>query len=278
MKSGTTGLYMDLASHPQFFLGHEKEPHWLCTDEVQTPEGIRRYAAIYEKAGPDQLCCDASTGYSKRPDFEGVARRALEVLPEGFKVAYVVRHPIDRIVSQHHHEYFEREAGRSIDDEVRRHARFVQYSRYSYQLEPWLEAVGKDRLRVIRFEDYVARRRETVRNLCEFFGLAPEGCAFADETVHNQSQGKPVKNRFWLAIQRNRAYRRLFRPLLAPQARMSMRRVLLGKAPDRELPPPRPDTVEYLRGALAEDVERLRAMFGCEAPLWSGFGGAEDRR
>ena len=86
--------------------------------------------------------CDASTAYSKRPDFEGVPERAVAVLPAGFKVIYMVRHPIERIVSQHHHAHFAGEVGASIDDAVRQHDRFIHYSRYAYQLEPWLEAVG----------------------------------------------------------------------------------------------------------------------------------------
>jgi hypothetical protein len=271
MKSGTTGLYMDLASHPRFFLGHDKEPHCLCSDEVLTPEGASRYAAIYAKASPDQICCDASTGYAKRPDFEGVVQRAVQVLPENFKVIYVVRHPIDRIVSQHHHEHYERRVSLSIDDEVRRLPRYIQYSRYAYQLEPWLEALGPNRIHVVRFEDYVERRQETARELCEFLDLPPDDCLVDDARIHNQSVGKPVKNRFWLAIQRNALYRRLIRPLFSPQARISIRRLLFTKAPDAALPPPRPDTIEYLRAELSEDVERLRIILGHEEPLWSDF-------
>lgn len=270
MKAGTTGLYVDLSTHPQVFLGHDKEPHALCGDEVLTPAGIERYAAIYEKARPDQLCCDASTGYSKRPDFEGVVQRAMRVLPAGFKVIYMVRHPIERIISQHHHEHFEGKVGPSIDDEVRRHARYVQYSRYSYQLQPWLDAVGRDRIRVVCFEDYVNRRQDAAREVCGFLGLTPEGCAVDQEKVYNKSQGKPVKNRFWNAIQHNAAYRKLLRPLAPPQVRLAIRRVLLSKAPDR-LSPPRPDTVAYLREALCEDASRLCELLERDAPFWSDF-------
>lgn len=270
MKAGTTGLYMDLACHPRFFLGHDKEPHALCSDDVLGGPGLERYAAIYAKAASDQICCDASTGYAKRPDMEGVAERAVKVLPAGFQVAYVVRHPIERIVSQHHHEHFEGRVGPSIDDEVRRHPRYVQYSRYSYQLEPWLSAVGRDRIRVIRFEDYVERRQETVRDLWGFVGLPSEGCAVEEDRVYNKSQGKPVKNRFWHAIQHNAAYRRLLRPLAPPKLRLAVRRALLPKA-TAAIAPPREDTIAYLREALADDVLRLQATLGRSEPLWSDF-------
>jgi hypothetical protein len=278
MKAGTTGLYMDLAGHSQFFLGHDKEPNALCDEAVLTHEGISRYAAIYEQARPEQVCCDASTAYAKRPDFEGVVQRAMQVLPTDFKVIYVVRHPIQRIISQHHHEHFEGKVGPSIDDEVRRHARYVQYSQYAYQLKPWLDAIGADRIRVIRFEDYTERRQETVRDLCAFIGLAPQECVVEEDRVHNQSQGKPVKGTFWHAIQHNVAYRKLIRPLASPRARLAIRRLLLPKAADR-LAPPRPETIAFLRDSLFEDASRLHELVGRPAPFWPDFDAADsDRR
>ncbi len=276
MKAGTTGLYMDLASHPRFFLGHDKEPHALCGDEVLTPAGISRYAAIYEKARPDQIRCDASTGYSKRPDYEGVAQRAVQVLPDGFQVIYVIRHPIERIISQHHHEHFEGKVGPSIVDEVRRHPRYVQYSRYSYQLEPWLSAIGCDRIRVVRFEDYVERRQDTARDLCGFLGLAGQDCVVEEDRVYNQSQGKPVKNEFWHALQHNAAYRKLLRPLAPPKVRLAIRRVLLpaAKAP---LGPPNLETIAYLHDALKDDVNQFTAELGLDRPMWDDFAANERR-
>jgi hypothetical protein len=270
MKAGTTGLYMDLATHRQVYLSHDKEPHSLCHDAVLTASGRERYAAIYAGAAAEQLCCDASTGYTKRPDFEGVAQRAVQVLPEGFKVAYVVRHPIDRIVSQHHHEHAEGKVGPSIDDAIRQYPRYVQYSRYSYQLQPWLDSIGRERIHVIRFEDYVACREAEVGRLCTFLGLDPQACAIDDEAVYNKSHGKPVKTRFWNAVQHNGAYRRLVRPLAPVKLRLAIRRALFPKAPDKLLPPSS-DTTAYLRESVADDVAQLSRVLGLQGPLWNDF-------
>ena len=75
MKSGTTSLYMDLADRKVVYLAENKEPHALCDDSVLTQAGQAEYAATYSKASPEQLLCDASTAYSKRPDHEGVPDR-----------------------------------------------------------------------------------------------------------------------------------------------------------------------------------------------------------
>jgi hypothetical protein len=177
---------------------------------------------------------------------------------------------MERIISQHHHEHAAGEAGPSIDEEVRRHARYVQYSRYYYQLEPWIDAVGRDRILVIRFEDYVGCRQETVRALCRFVGLAPDDCVIDEQRVYNKSQGKPVKTPFWHALQHNPTYRKFFRPLAPVKLRLAIRQALFPKAFDR-LARPSAETVAYLRAAVAEDVRRLEEWLNRETPLWSDF-------
>jgi hypothetical protein len=185
-------------------------------------------------------------------------------------VAYVVRHPIDRIISQHHHEHAEGKVGPSIDEAVRQHPRYVHYSRYSYQLEPWLDALGPERIHVIRFEDYVDSRQRIVERLCSFLDLDPQGCAVDEGAVYNKSHGKPVKTRFWNAVQHNGAYRRLIRPLAPVKLRLAVRRALFPKAADK-LAPPSSETTKYLHEALADDVSRLTRVLGLPRPLWNDF-------
>lgn len=256
MKAGTTSLYMDIASHPDAYLAQDKEPHALCHDRVLTDEGLAEYAAIYAGGAPQSLCCDASTGYAKRPDFEGAPERALRVLPEGFRVIYVIRNPIARIISQHHHEYFQGLAGPSIDDEVRRHDRYVQYSQYGYQLLPWLQAVGRDRVRVVSFERYVESRPETLNDLFEFLGLSRSHEVINSGKVYNKSQGKPVKNSYWRMVRDSRAYRRFIRPLTPLKLRLALQNAILPRATEK-LAPPSPATVAYLASRLEHDMAAL---------------------
>jgi len=170
MKSGTTSLYIDLADHAGVYLAEVKEPHNLCHDRVLAPEGRRDYAERYRGAALDELLCDASTGYTKAPDITGVAERAVRVLPEGFKAIYLVRHPVKRALSHYRHDYVAGEAGDDIDAELRTHARYVDYSRYAMQLRPWLDALGADRVMVVRFEDYTDRREATLAEIARFLG------------------------------------------------------------------------------------------------------------
>ncbi|QEG36993.1 sulfotransferase domain-containing protein [Bythopirellula goksoeyrii] len=275
MKSGTTGLYIDLATHPNVYLAQDKEPGRLCTDRMLTKEGRQEYAELYAGAHKSQLVLDASTNYAKRPDYDGVVSRALNVLPEGFKVIYVVRHPIDRILSQHHHEYSAGLVSGAVDTDIRRHSRYIDYSSYAYQLQPWLEAIGRDRVKVVGFEDYKSRRQEIVADVGEFLGLAPQGFKIKFEKVYNKSDGKPVKTSFWKGVAGNSLYKNFVRRMLPPKLRLAMYQWLLPPAPEKP-PGPSQATLEWLRESLADDVHQLSNILGLSEPLWSDFPKAVD--
>ena len=273
MKSGTTGLYLDLAAHPRVYLPNDKEPHALRSDEVLGDAGRADYANYYSGASDGQVICDASTGYTKRPTIDGVAQRAVEILPAGFRVIYLVRHPIDRIVSQHFHEFTEGTVGPDIDAAVREHQRYIDYSRYAYQLEPWIDAVGPARIRVVRFEDYVAQRKPTVEQLWEFLELDPAQADALDEGIANRSEGKPVLSGLWRTFRDSWIYQHALRPFVSVHGRQRIRRLLLSKAPQRP-DPPSDDTVDWLRHQLADDVLQLAGILDQREPFWPDVAAA----
>ena len=266
MKSGTTGVFMDLVKHPDFYEPQDKEPGDLCSDLVFTEAGLEKYANRYATADKQQIICDASTTYTKRPDIEGVAQRAVQVLPADFKVIYVVRHPIRRILSQHWHELTDNQVSLGIDDAVRQYERFVAYSRYAYQLEPWIAAVGLDRIRVVQFEEYMANREQVIKGLWEFLGLQPP-YPTVDKTVYNQSSSKPILNGFWSQVRTSWVYQTV-RPLISLSSRKILRELILPKANDKPAPPT-PETIQWLNEELSSDYLKLVEMLQDQAPRWN---------
>lgn len=262
MKSGTTGLFFDIASHPRVFLPDDKEPHALCDDAVLGDEGKSQYAKLYVDASEDQLVGDASTGYSKIPDRPGVVDRAVAVLPTDFRTIYIVRDPIARIISQHYHEYSHGKVGPDINAVVREHPRYVQFSRYAWQLQPWLEAIGRERVHIVYFEHYKANRSNAVYDACRFLGLNADDLPEINPgEVFNAGDGKPVPGAIWKQLRENKLYKTLIRPLVSTQARDAMRARLLRKAPERP-PAPSRETVIWLREQLEQDRAAFELLAG----------------
>jgi len=267
MKSGTTSLYRDLLTHPRVFFPIDKEPENLCRDDVLTDAGRARYEKLFERARPDQLCAEASTAYTKRPTFEGVAERAGRLIPHA-RLVYVVRDPIARLLSHHHHDHVGGRMPADLAEAVERHPELLDYSRYAMQLDPWRDAFGPGAIRVVRFEDYVADRAAHTAEVQAFLGLDPRPELVETGTVHNKGEGKPVMTTGWRAVTHSGAYRRLIRPLLPLGVKDRLRRALLPKAPPKAPPPPA-DVLARFRAELEPDLARLRELWGSSL-RWDG--------
>lgn len=267
MKAGTTSLYRDLETNPAIFMPYRKEPSHLARDEVLTPAGRREFARFFERAAPDQLVGVASTQYAKLPDLPGVTERALKVIGPDIKAIYLVRHPVARIVSHHYHEWSAGTISCGIDAAVAEYPRFLDYTRYAMQITPWLEALGPDRVLILKFESYIKDRLETVDRVCRFLGVRPQTQHVRADKVYNKSEGKPIL-RGPLALVRNSGiYQNLVSPYLPLALKERLRSALLPKAPPRP-GPPSPETVRRIVAELADDVRQLGRLMASREPLW----------
>ncbi len=266
-RSGTTTLYRDLMTHPSIFFPIDKEPGNLVSDEVLTDAGRRAYSRLFDKAGTGQLCGEATTRYTHRPDVEGVPGRALRVLGKDLKCLYIVRNPVDKIISTHHLYVSRGWVSPDINIAVREHAPLLNHARYAMQIEPWLDEFGPDRVRVVRFETFVENRQRIVGELEEFLGLEPKPDLVRADRAFNQSSKETTPAGPFAGIIRNPLYRRLLRPILSPDVRAWARRRFLPRMPGRPQPPTQ-ETVGYILDSLATDMERLPALFGRREAFW----------
>lgn len=267
MKAGTTTLFRDLLANPQVFIPPLKEPANLRYDEVLTPIGLDAYARLFENARPHQTLGDASTQYTKMPDFTGSAGRARKLLGPDVRVIYLVREPIARIISHHYHWFTAGQGGADIDREVHEQPQYINWTRYAWQIEPWFDTFDADRIRIVRFEDYVRNRRSTVEALSRFIGIEPRPDLIDESTVFNRSDAKPIVKGFWSRVARSSVYRRIIATRLPYGAKDRLKQLLLPPAPPRPKPPSA-DTVAFIRDQLAKDQERLRVFMGLDQPVW----------
>lgn len=253
MKAATTSLYEDLKRHPGIFLPLDKEPEDLASDEVLTPRGLQGYARLFRDARPGQLVGEASTAYSKRPDVEGVAERARALMGERLKIIYMVRDPIERMVSHYRHDWLEGAVVGAIGETLLREPRYVNYSRYHYQLEPWILAFGWDQILVVRFEDYTRDRVTALSRILHFLGVDCAQSDFALSSVANASGDKRLVRRSPVAsLVRSRFYRRSIKPRVPDGLRRALARALLPSS--RHLQPPddlEPEIASRLRDRLS---------------------------
>jgi hypothetical protein len=168
MKCGTSSLHEQLALRSGLFLSEPKEPNFF-SDDAQYARGVAWYASLFAAAHPGQLCGESSTHYTKLPTHPHAAERMREHLPS-VKLIYVMRDPLDRIVSQYIHEWTERGVRGSLEDAVRSQERFLAYSCYARQLEPYLRSFGSQSILLVAFERMLAHPNQELARVCSFIG------------------------------------------------------------------------------------------------------------
>lgn len=172
MKSATSTLHTQLEAQPGFFMSTPKEPNFFSDDD-QWAKGLDWYEGLFADARRGQICGESSTHYTKLPDLPDALRRLAETLPNP-RLIYIMRDPIDRLVSHYIHAWSERTIETTIDEAVDRHPPLIDYGRYAMQIRPWLDRFGKDRILPLFFERMLAHPQEELRRACRFLGYEDE--------------------------------------------------------------------------------------------------------
>jgi hypothetical protein len=171
LKCGTTSLHHYLNLHPEIAMSRPKELNFFVA-ELNWPLGAEWYAAHFDPSAT--VRGETSPHYTDRPRVEGVAERMRELLPHA-RVVYMVRDPIDRMLSHYLHNLAGGYDDRPLEEALAgTDTAYVDRSRYAFQLEPYLESFGRDRIEIVSSEELKGERADVMRRLFEFLGVDPE--------------------------------------------------------------------------------------------------------
>jgi hypothetical protein len=231
---------------------------------------------------------DASVWYL----FSREAARELKVFNPDSNIIIMLREPVEMLYSLYHQLRFdanehlptfeqalEAEEDRRVGHRLCRGAYFVQglayreIARYTEQVRRYFEAFGRNRVRVITYDEFVSNPWETYHGTLEFLAV--------DTTYHPKSfrvinGSKSVRSRILRAILADpfvrslaiavsrRLGRRTFNALRSFESR-------LWALNSREMkrPPLRPELRAQLKREFAPEVERLSELLGRDLTFWS---------
>ena len=171
LKCGTTSLHHYLNLHPQIAMSRPKELNFFVA-ELNWELGEDWYRSHFAAQAP--VRGESSPHYTNRPRFEGVGERMRATLGPGARLVYMVRHPIDRLLSHYLHNvgggYEHRDLAAAVANPQ---SAYVQRGLYAFQLEPYLEAFETDRVLVVSREELARERDATVRRVFAHAGVEP---------------------------------------------------------------------------------------------------------
>ena len=273
MKAGTTSLYSYVRAHPQVFMPETKELDYFI-DSLNWTKGQAWYERHFAGAGDALAVGEASPHYASGQWAEVASAHIADVVPDA-RLVYVLRHPLERMVSHHRHAVAEWGWNGSLDElllDPARRVELVGTSKYAKQIDRYLERFDRAQLCVITAEDLHERRLPTLRCVYAHLGVDPDFVpdeveAEANKGADHRRQGSAVR-----ALRDRRAYRAVRRALPSGVRNLAWRAVTrppLDVEPSTLSPAMRAAVLAELR----PDLERLRVHLGADFHCWGLLDG-----
>ena len=188
-KAGTTSLHRWLSGHPDIFVSPHKEMRFFLPGH-RWEKGLDWYRAQFAEAD-GRRTGEFSNGYGRGHEHAGVPGRVRAILPD-VRLVYLIRHPIDRLVSHYRHRLVTGRDWRAPDAAIAADASYVQTGCYGAELERWHAVFPAERILVIRSEHLFAQPSRELARLTAHLGVAKHTAPLAAENRANARRRMPA--------------------------------------------------------------------------------------
>lgn len=185
-KAGTTTTTALLQRHPEVFMADSKEPRFFTQNWHR---GLQWYRQLFEGAEDHTAVGEASVAYTNAPRRSEAPRRIAESLGE-IKYIYLVRHPIERMISHYKHALVHRWIPKetTFAEALELEPQIKHCSRYHYQFQQYKPFTRPDQWHIVVFERLVEDPQTVANEIFDFLGVRP--LETVDVPHENQSERK----------------------------------------------------------------------------------------
>lgn len=289
-RCGTTAMYEYLRRHPGIFMPEHKEPQYFGSDlaHLHAPLSEADYLGLFKGAKPGQRVGEASTWYL----YSKTAAGEIKAFAPDARIIIMLRNPVDVMYSLHGELSFyggeeisdfaealaaeaDRKRGRRRGQSRRAEALYYRDAvRFAEQVERYLETFGREAVKIILFEDFVADIAATYADTLRFLDV---DASFQPQfEVVNES--KRARNRLiqGLIVRPPAPLARLI-PMLrrVPLAHRVRSRIVRANSMSVDRPPLDPGLRRRLAADLAPEVKRLEALIDRDLSAWIPEGASD---
>jgi hypothetical protein len=268
MKAGTSSLYRYINDHPQVFMPERKELQFFGRADWR--DRFEWYEDQFELGGSAVAVGEASTNYSKYPSIPDAADQIAQTIPH-VKLIYVLRHPVDRAISQYLHEILHGRETRPIDIALHSDPHYLDLSRYAMQIGRYLEHFPRDRLLLVLSDELKHDRLATVQRVYAFLGVDADVVPPSIGQEFYRTEERRERHPRLQKVRHTRWYRPILDTVPLGVRRGVWRRVepLATARVDRRRAEIAPELRVELEERLRGDVLQLKALLG---PPFDGWG------
>lgn len=267
MKAGTTSLFHYLAQHPEISPCKEKEPSFFVH---HYSKGLEYYLKLWPAEDIEtKVLLEASVNYTKCFSFPQASENLLDFTQKydvSMKYIYVMRNPIDRLVSQYTYS-FARWTSDSLQQRIE-HGHIIDVSRYAHQLDQYYSRFDPDHFLLLDFDDLIRKPDEVLKKVCEHLHI-DAGFRFSDlEQVYNKSEGtvitRPIEK-----VYKQYPVVKSFAGLFSKSFKGHLSKLVFRKRITRKFKLSE-DKRRYVYGHLKDDMKVLKEKYGVNVEKW-GF-------
>ncbi len=257
MKCATSTLHDQLAAHRSFYMSTPKEPNFFSNDEVYA-KGIRWYQSLFADAKDDQILGESSTHYTMLPTYPGTIDRLKAFCPD-LKCIYIMRHPVERLVSHYIHEWTQGVISCDIDRAIEEFPELFEYSRYSMQIMPYLQTYGPASVLPMFAERFRHNPQHELETIFKFLDVKEIPCWRND--IRNNVSAQRLRTCGWRDALVQNPILSIVRRTLVPK---NVRRWIRSLWTMKERPAPSPSSLKKITQLFDEDLKILGDMLGLE--------------
>jgi hypothetical protein len=257
MKSATTTLYEQLRLQEGIYLPSLKEPNFYSDNNV-FKLGHEWYESLFINAKTDDIIGEASTHYTKLPTHPCTIPRLVEHNQKVSKFIYVMRHPVNRLISHYIHGWTENKIKVSINEAIFNHPELIEYSLYSKQLEPWLTQFGTHSILPVFFERFMSYKEEELNRVCKFIGY--ESCpSWIEDSEKTNVSSERIRRFPFYSILVDSQIAAFLRKNFVP---VSLRNSIKERLQMKRRPVLSEDNIKYLQEIFNRDLAVLGTNLG----------------
>lgn len=279
-KSGTTSLYNYLKQHPDIYLPDQKELHYFAYKNLKENSNgpgdkkflthvcstRQEYKKHYLSVNTESAIGEVSPSYLYYSD---VSDRIFSELGH-VKIIILLRNPVQKAYSQYIHLVSEKRETLLFYDALMAEQsridsgwldiwRYAESTLYTERINKFISVFGKDKVKILLFDELVSRPDEFMRDLFEF--LQVDNNFYCDTTrSFNQSRIPKLKILHDL-MKRPNSVKTVIKKIVPETIRFTVLEALMNLN-TRKKPVMNSRSREYLREYFSADVKNLQQLLG----------------
>jgi len=192
-KCGTSALHYYLNQHHEINMSRPKELNFF-TGTANWERGVDWYASHF--LAKFKINGESCPQYSYFPKWSNVAKRMHSIIPEA-KIIYLVRDPIERIISAYIQNYAEGTEDKGINEALAdfENNPYLERTKYYFQITQYTEYYPLSRTLIISAEELQSSGEATIAKVLKYLNVNCENYKYRLNKEIHISRKKRRKNK-----------------------------------------------------------------------------------